>query len=90
MTTKIAVFTAEEIEEIVRRAIEITLAKAVKDSHTPPMMTKAQVSEYLRKSVSTIDRYMREGTPYRKILNGHPEFSRKDIDSWVVARFQKN
>jgi predicted DNA-binding transcriptional regulator AlpA len=49
-------------------------------------MNKAQVAEYLDKSTATIDRYMREGMPYRKIDGGYPEFYKSEIDRWVNER----
>ena len=65
------------------------IAEAVKDAvRVPPLLTKAQVADYLGKSVPTIDRYMREGLPYRKIDGGHPEFYKPDIDRWLNERFQ--
>ena len=63
-------------------------ASEVAIKYFPPIMTKQEVAAYLGKSVPTIDRYMREGMPYRKEGNGHPEFHKGAVDRWLNERFQ--
>jgi excisionase family DNA binding protein len=75
-----------ELEGIIERSVNAAIAKV---RATPPILTKAQAAEYLGKTVPTIDRYMREGIPFRKIDGGHPEFLKSDIDRWLSERFQK-
>ena len=77
-----------------QQELKALIAEAVNDAvrlhpRTPPLLTKAQVADYLGKSVPTIDRYMREGMPFRKVDGGHPEFYKPDIDRWLNERFRE-
>lgn len=73
------------LRELVEDSIQLALSRAAKPP--PPIMTKAQVADYLGKSISTVNRYMKEGLPFRKVENDYPEFYKKDIDRWLEERF---
>lgn len=83
----VEVLTTEDVESLIQKTVDATLSKLEKLHRVPPLMTKAQVAEYLGKSTATIDRYMREGLPFRKYDGGFPEFYRPDIDEWLRDRF---
>jgi predicted DNA-binding transcriptional regulator AlpA len=73
----------DELQKLIRDAVRATVSEF---RHTPPILTKKQVADYLGKSVPTIDRYMREGLPFRKVDGGYPEFYKESIDRWVRHR----
>jgi predicted DNA-binding transcriptional regulator AlpA len=85
----VEVLTNADVELLIQRTVDATLSKLEKLHRVPPLMNKAQVAEYLGKSTATIDRYMREGMPFRKIHGGYPEFYRPDIDAWLNERFRE-
>lgn len=76
----------DELEKLIRDTVRATVSEF---KRTPPILTKKQVAEYLGKSVPTIDRYMREGLPFRKIDGGYPEFYKSLVDEWINERVQK-
>lgn len=78
--------TKDDLQDLIQRTVTATVAKV--STRTPPIMTKAQVADYLGKSVPTVDRYMREGLPYRKEGKDHPEFYKKQVDRWLDERAQ--
>ncbi len=78
----------DELETIITTTVRETIAQ-VQPVHHPSIMNRAQLRAYLGKPESTIKRYMREGMPYRKEENDHPEFYKKDIDAWIEKRFQQ-
>lgn len=84
----IEVLTQDDIETLIQRTVDVTLSKFERLHRMPALMNKAQVADYLGKPVSTINRYMREGMPFRKVDNGYPEFYKDDIDRWLLERFQ--
>ena len=84
MEDRLLYISTEQFKSLIRDAVRATVSEI--QSH-PPLMTKAQVASYLGKSVPTIDRYMREGMPFRKEGKGHPEFLKSDIDRWLRERF---
>lgn len=58
-------------------------------STKPPLvMTKKQLAAHLTKPISTINRWMSQGMPYRKEGNEYPEFYRPQIEKWLHERFQ--
>ena len=50
--------------------------------HTPELMTKAELAEYLRCDVSKINRYMDNGLPVEQ-FGSTPRFRKVDIDRWL-------
>jgi predicted DNA-binding transcriptional regulator AlpA len=82
---EIVTLTKQEVRELIEEAAREVM-KQIQKQRTSPLMNKAQVAEYLDKSTATIDRYMREGMPYRKIDGGYPEFYKSEIDRWVNER----
>lgn len=81
------VLSRNEVEQLIQDTVKATVSHMTR--HTPPLMTKAQVAAYLDKSTATINRYMREGMPFRKIDGGHPEFYRSEVDRWLNERVQE-
>lgn len=84
---EIVTLTKHDLEQLIAQTVRATVTE-LKPNHVPPILSKAQVAEYLGKTTATIDRYMREGIPFRKIDGGHPEFYKSDIDNWLRERFQ--
>lgn len=82
---EVAILTPSQIKQIVAQAVDIAVSK-IQPVHFPSLMTKKQVAKYLDKSTATIDRYMREGMPFTKYGNDHPEFYKSEIDKWVERR----
>ena len=76
-----------ELESLLIKATRIGVSQATRVS---PILTKAQVAAYLDKSIPTINRYMKEGMPYRKVDGGYPEFSKSQVDRWVDERFKED
>ena len=72
-----------ELEAMLNHALE----KAVQRKHVPSVMTKAQLCEYVDKPRSTIEKWMREGLPYRKEGKDYPEFYKPQVDKWLEQRF---
>lgn len=75
-----------ELESLLIRATRIGVSQATRVS---PILTKAQVAAYLDKSIPTINRYMKEGMPFRKVDGGYPEFYKSQIDRWIDERSQE-
>jgi predicted DNA-binding transcriptional regulator AlpA len=86
--TEILTLSKNEARQMIEEAVLSVMLK-IEKKHVSPLMTKAQVAKYLDKSVATINRYMREGLPYRKIDDGYPEFYKSEIDRWVNERSEK-
>jgi hypothetical protein len=84
---EVAVLSQSEIERIVETVVQKAVSK-ITPQHFPVIMTKKQVAEYLGRPVSTINRWMLEGMPFKKEGNEHPEFYRPDVDKWIAARFE--
>jgi excisionase family DNA binding protein len=85
--TQLIILKPSEFREIIADAVSEGVKRASRP--IPPLLTKAQVADYLGKSVPTIDRYMREGLPFRKVDGGHPEFYKTEIDRWLNERVQE-
>jgi phage terminase Nu1 subunit (DNA packaging protein) len=73
-----------ELKQLIETTVTIALSKS---KHFPSIMTKKQVADYLGKPTSTINRWMREGMPFRKEGNDYPEFYRPHVDKWLEERF---
>lgn len=72
-----------DIERIALRSAELAAEIVLKRTQEPSLMTKRECAEYLRVSVSTMDRLMKDGMPYRKV-GGQPRFNKDDVDRWSV------
>lgn len=71
-----------EIELIVRETI-----KAIAPPRPVPLvMTKKQLAEFVVKPISTIDRWMKQGMPFRKEGDEYPEFYRPAVEAWLYER----
>lgn len=71
-----------DIERIALRSAEQAYEIILKRTREPEIMTKKECADYLRVSVSTIDRFMKEGLPHRQV-GGHPRFIRSEIKEWM-------
>lgn len=76
------IVTVEKTE--LMRLIESAVSSAVAKVLKPPdeIMTKDEAAKYLKKSTSTITRWMKTGLPYHG--NGRPTFKRSEIDEWLA------
>ena len=84
-TVEVITLTRPELERLIQQTVRVTVTEFT-SNRIPPLMDKAQVAEYLGKTTATINRYMREGMPFRKIDGGYPEFYKFDIDRWLRER----
>lgn len=85
MEQRLSLLTQQDLEELIRETVRVTVHALARD-RTPPIMTKAQVAAYLGKTPAVINRYMRDGMPFRKDGTGYPEFYKSEIDRWVDRR----
>lgn len=79
------IVTIEKAELV--RLIDVSVSDALERSklpaRMPEIMTKADVAKYLKKSHSTITRWMRShGLPYHGA--GRPTFRRSEVDAWLT------
>jgi excisionase family DNA binding protein len=64
-------------------SVSDALERAKLPTKIPEIMTKAEVAKYLKKSHSTITRWMRShGLPYHGA--GRPTFKRSEVDEWLA------
>ena len=85
--SELALLSRQEIEGIIAQAVDKTVNARVRP--TPLIMNKAQLCAYLDKPLSTINRWMKEGLPYRKEGKDYPEFYKPHVDEWLERRFSK-
>ena len=50
------------------------------------MLTKKELSEILKVTIPTIDRYMKAGMPYLKLSNGSVRFEIEEVKKWAYAK----
>lgn len=86
-TVKVVTLTRDDIQKLIHETVRVTVSEFRRDK-VPPILTKAQAADYLGKSVATINRYMREGLPFRKDGTGYPEFYKSELDRWINERIQ--
>lgn len=82
----VEIVTIEKAELV--RLIDMSVSDAVERAKLSPKMpkilTKTEVAKYLKKSHSTINRWMRShGLPYHGA--GRPTFKRSEVDAWLAA-----
>jgi hypothetical protein len=86
--TEVAILTKNDLEQIIHSTVSAAVLQ-IKPAHFPLIMTKKQVAEYLDKPLSTINRWMTEGLPFRKEGKEHPEFYKPEVDRWLSERFSE-
>jgi predicted DNA-binding transcriptional regulator AlpA len=87
MELEVVTLTRQDLTKLIQETVRVTVSEFRRD-RVPPIMNKAQAADYLGKSVATINRYMREGMPFRKDGTGYPEFYRTELDRWINERIQ--
>ena len=50
------------------------------------MLTKKELASILKVTIPTIDRYMKAGMPYLKMLNGSVRFEIEEVKKWAYAK----
>lgn len=72
-----------ELVRLIDMSVSDALERAKLPAKMPDIMTKADVATYLKKSHSTITRWMRShGLPYHGA--GRPTFRRSEVDAWLA------
>jgi len=72
-----------ELVRLIDLSVSEALERAVRSTTAPELMTKTEVAKYLKKSHSTINRWMRNhGLPYHG--TGRPTFNRSEVDAWLA------
>ena len=72
-----------ELVRLIDMSVSDALERAKLPTKIPEIMTKAEVAKYLKKSHSTITRWMRShGLPYHGA--GRPTFKRSEVDAWLA------
>lgn len=85
MTVEIITIQKTELEEMLQRAAKFGASIALDEIHTaqiPELMTKQDLSVYLRCNVSKINRLMKTGLPF-VMFGDTPRFRKGDIDGWL-------
>lgn len=88
MDVKVVTLTVEEVEDLIQATVRATVTE-IKPNHVPLLMDKSQVADYLGKTKATINRWMKQGLPYRKEGKEYPEFYRPLVDKWMEERFSE-
>jgi excisionase family DNA binding protein len=78
--------TVDELERIVQRACKAAVEQYRDSLKTPVLevMTKAELADYLRCSVSKVNSYMGKGLPFF-MFGEHPRYRKSDIDRWLKS-----
>lgn len=84
--TEVVTLTKHDLEQLITKTVREAVSQLVPE-RVPPVMNKKQLAKYVDKPISTINRWMKEGLPYRKEGKDYPEFYKKDVDAWIDARF---
>jgi excisionase family DNA binding protein len=83
---RISAFTEDELAELLTRAARLGASQAIQQAQPKEVMTKKEVADYLRVSVPTIDRKMKQGLPHFFVGDASPRFYRSRIDEWMVQQ----
>lgn len=80
---EIVTIEKSELVRLIDLSVSDALERSKLPSRLPEIMTKADVAKYLKKSHSTITRWMRRhGLPYHGA--GRPTFKRSEVDAWLA------
>jgi len=74
--------TPDELERIVDRAVRSAVKSVINQEPQRELMTKAELADYLRCSVSKVNAYMGKGLPSEQ-FGEHPRFRKSDVDRWL-------
>ena len=86
---KVAVLTKEELDDMLRRAADLAVAKLRDDierTRTPELMDRTQLAAYLNCDRSTITRYLRRGLPEER-CGDMPRYRKTSIDLWLQGKW---
>ena len=48
------------------------------------LLEKKDVAEYLKVSVPTVERFMRDGLPFHKVGKRFVRFYQEEVDKWII------
>jgi len=86
-TVEIISLSKQDLQDIIRQTAREVLEDFRADlvnSKVPSIMSKAEVAEYLGRSVPSINRLMKKrAIPFEKVDNEHPKFYKSAIDRWL-------
>lgn len=80
---RVYTLSEHELDELCIKAARLGASQAILSAQPKEVMTKKELAEYLRVSVATIDRKMRDGLPFVKVSEESPRFYRSQIDRWL-------
>jgi excisionase family DNA binding protein len=84
--TQLVLISTDALEEVARRSARLAVDQFKEEIKAAPpvreIMTKAELADYLRCSVSKVNAYMREGLPF-VTFGEHPRFRKSEIDRWL-------
>ena len=82
---EIVALSKNDIEELLTRAARtsVSLLRDDLEKHrTPELMTKSELANYLRCSVASISRFLKQGIPV-EYVGESPRFRKVNIDKWL-------
>jgi hypothetical protein len=82
----VAVLTPEQLQELVRGAVETALAERHEDA-APMLLDRARVARALGVGIATVDRLRREGMPC-VFIGESPRFLITNCVEWLQRREQ--
>lgn len=86
--TEIVVLSKSEYKEILRQnavAVASELLTRIDTKSVPELMTKTELAEYLKCSVSKINDQMKKGLP-TEYFGDVPRFRKSKIDEWLAKK----
>lgn len=83
---RIIAFTEDELADLLIKSANLGASQAIRSAQPKEVMTKKEVADYLRVSVATVDRKMKDGLPFVKVSEDSPRFYRRQVDNWLHER----
>lgn len=89
--TRLFYLEEDKLDALLERAAKRGVEEYLK-LHTPApileIMTKTELADYLRCSVSKVNSYMGKGLPFF-MFGEHPRYRKSEIDRWLSVNIQK-
>lgn len=88
---KVAVFTPEEIDEMLRRAAALAVAELedrLEQTRTPELMDATQLAAYLKINRATVSRYVKRGMPEER-CGDLPRYRKTSVDLWLQGKWSE-